>query len=181
MDGQHRSGCPINLSLEVFGDRWSLLIVRDMMFGGKRHFREMLRSEERISSNILADRLRMLVEEGIITKADDPSHKQKAVYSLTEKGIALLPVFVQIGAWGRAFLPVSEELSVRAAVLEDGGPVLWNAFMAELRETHLGVSAGERATVGGTPVASMLQAAYESALASRASDDPPHGDTMQRA
>jgi DNA-binding HxlR family transcriptional regulator len=94
MNNGHRSGCPINLSLEVFGDKWSLLILRDMMFGGKRHFRELLRSEEGISSNILADRLRKLVEEGMITKDDDPTHKQKAIYSLTEKAIALVPVFV---------------------------------------------------------------------------------------
>ena len=90
----HRSLCAINLSLEVFGDKWTLLILRDMVFGGKRHFRELLRSEEGISSNVLADRLSRLVAEGIITRADDPSHKQKAIYSLTEKGIVLLPVFV---------------------------------------------------------------------------------------
>ncbi|MGH6681116.1 MAG: winged helix-turn-helix transcriptional regulator, partial [Bradyrhizobium sp.] len=85
MDAGHRSGCPINLSLEVFGDRWSLIILRDMMFGGRRHFRELLiQSEEGISSNILADRLKMLLDEGMITKTDDPTHKQKAIYSLTE-------------------------------------------------------------------------------------------------
>src|SRR5437762_12319357 len=73
-----RSGCPINLTLEVVGDRWSLLVVRDMMFGNRRHFRELLtRSEEGISSNILADRLKTLLEQGIVTREDDPSHKQK--------------------------------------------------------------------------------------------------------
>lgn len=82
MTDDHRSGCPINLSLEVFGDKWSLLIIRDMIFGGKRHFRELLRSQEGISTNILADRLKTLVEIGMLTKADDPSHKQKAIYSL---------------------------------------------------------------------------------------------------
>ena len=97
---QPRSYCPINLSLEIFGDTWTLLVLRDMMFAGKRHFRELLHSDERISSNILADRLARLVEQGLLTKADDPTHKQKAIYSLTEKGIALLPVVVQIGAWG---------------------------------------------------------------------------------
>jgi DNA-binding HxlR family transcriptional regulator len=114
-DDAHRSGCPINLTLEVFGDKWSLLIIRDMMFGNRRHFRELLsRSEEGIASNILADRLKRLMEEGMITRADDPSHKQKAIYSLTEKAIQLVPVFAQIGAWGRRHLPVSEELSIRA-------------------------------------------------------------------
>src|ERR687892_413751 len=97
MGDDHRSLCPINLALEVFGDRWTLLIVRDLMFAGKRHFRELLRSEERISSNILADRLSMLLAEGIVTRTEDPDHKQKAIYSLTNKGIALLPILAQIG------------------------------------------------------------------------------------
>ena len=99
MEGDdHRSGCQIKLSLEVFGDRWSLLILRDTMFSGKRHFRELLKSEEGIASNILADRLRKLLGEGMITRADDPSHKQKAIYSLTEKSIALVPVFAPASA-----------------------------------------------------------------------------------
>ena len=99
MEEPHRSGCPINLTLEVLGDKWSLLVIRDMMFGNRRHFRELLsRSEEGIASNILADRLKRLVAEGIITRSGDPSHRQKAIYSLTEKGIELLPVFVRIGA-----------------------------------------------------------------------------------
>jgi DNA-binding HxlR family transcriptional regulator len=141
MRNEHRSRCPINLSLEVLGDRWSLLILRDMMFAGKRHFREFLRSEEGISSNILADRIRKLSEEEMITKAPDPTHKQKATYSLTEKSIALVPVFVQLGVWGSTYLPASEELSVPARVLEEGGPLMWERFMGELREEHLGVSA----------------------------------------
>src|ERR1700719_2877062 len=87
MTDDHRSGCPINLTLEVVGDKWSLLIIRDMIFGNRRHFRELLtRSEEGIASNILADRLKRLLEEKILSRADDPSHKQKAIYSLTEKG-----------------------------------------------------------------------------------------------
>jgi DNA-binding HxlR family transcriptional regulator len=134
---QHRSLCPINLALEVFGDRWTLLIVRDLMFAGKRHFRELLHSDERIASNILADRLNRLVEQGIITRAGDPSHKQKAVYSLTDKGISLLPILAQIGIWSRGYLPVSEELGATAAQLEAGGPPLWAELMAELRSTHL--------------------------------------------
>src|SRR5215510_2579218 len=97
MDAEHRSGCPINLTLEVVGDKWSLLIIRDMIFGNRRHFRALLtRSEEGIASNILADRLRTLAAEGIISKADDPGHKQRSIYSLTEKGIELLPVLAQM-------------------------------------------------------------------------------------
>ena len=74
-----RSGCPINLTLEVVGDKWSLLIIRDMMFGNRRHFRELLtRSEEGISSNILADRLKTLLDQGIITRDDDPATSRRA-------------------------------------------------------------------------------------------------------
>jgi len=170
MKDDHRSGCPINLSLEVFGDKWSLLILRDMMFGGKRHFRELLKSEEGIASNILADRLRKLSAEGMITRADDPSHKQKAIYSLTEKAIALVPVFAQLGAWGSRYLPVSEELSIRARMLEEGGPQMWERFMSELREEHLGMPPDRRFEPGGGSVAAALQAAYEEVVAGAANE-----------
>ena len=159
----HRSGCPINLTLEVVGDKWSLLIIRDMMFGNRRHFRELLtKSEEGIASNILADRLKRLVAQGIVTKAEDPTHKQKGVYSLSEAGIALLPVLAQMAVWGRKHTPVSEELSIRAQLLEEGGPKLWAEFMDELRETHLGV---KRRRKTGPSVAERLQSAYQAVLA----------------
>lgn len=137
MRGVHRSLCPINLAVEVFGDRWTLLIIRDLMFAGKRHFQELRHSDERIASNILADRLSMLVEQGIVKKTDDPTHKQKAIYSLTEMGIAMLPIMAQIGSWSRRYRPVTQESSAHAALLEQGGPELWETLMAELRETHL--------------------------------------------
>jgi DNA-binding HxlR family transcriptional regulator len=167
MDDEHRSGCPINLTLEVLGDKWSLLILRDMMFGRKRHFRELMRSEEGISSNILADRLKRLVEHGLLTKADDPTHKQKALYSLTEQGIELLPVLAQMAVWGRKYLPVSEELDIRAQLLDEGGPALWDEFMSELREAHLGASARQRRRSEGPSVTERLQAAYEAVVAKR--------------
>jgi DNA-binding HxlR family transcriptional regulator len=139
MDALHRSGCPINLTLEILGDRWSLIVIRDIMFGNRRHFRELLQaSQEGIASNILADRLKRLVERGLLTRGDDPSHKQKAIYSLTEMAIDLVPLFAHMGAWGRKHLPVSEELSIRAELLENGGPKLWKEFMDELRAKHLG-------------------------------------------
>jgi DNA-binding HxlR family transcriptional regulator len=163
MGDDQRSGCPINLALEVFGDKWSLLIIRDILFGNRRHFRELLtRSEEGIASNILADRLKRLVAEGMLSRADDPSHKQKAIYSLTEKAIQLVPVFAQIGAWGRRHLKVSAELSIRAEVLEAGGAAMWEDFMDELRQTHLGAP---RPPDAGPPVAARLQAAYEAVVA----------------
>ena len=155
-----RSGCPINLTLEILGDRWSLLVLRDMMFGNRRHFRELLsKSEEGIASNILADRLKKLQAQGMITRADDPSHKQKGIYSLTEKAIQLVPIMAHVGGWGRRHLPVSEELSIRAQLLEEGGPAMWEAFMEELRRLHLG-KAGD-----GRSVLAELQAAYEDVCA----------------
>ena len=163
MDESHRSGCPVNLTLEVMGDRWSLIVIRDVMFGNRRHFRELLtRSEEGIASNILAARLKLLLEQGLLTKADDPTHKQKAIYSLTEKSIQLVPVFAEIGAWGRRFLPVSEELSIRAQLLEEGGRPLWEEFMDELRVIHLGPPSR------GPSVMAKLQAAFEAVRKKRA-------------
>jgi DNA-binding HxlR family transcriptional regulator len=168
MSDEHRSGCPINLTLEVVGDKWSLLIIRDMIFGNRRHFRELLlKSEEGIASNILADRMKRLVDQGIVTRRDDPSHKQKAIYSLTEQGIELLPILAQMAGWGRKYLPVTEELGIRARLLEEGGPKMWAAFMDELRETHLGVPAGTAPKSPRTSVAARLQAAYEAVVAKR--------------
>jgi DNA-binding HxlR family transcriptional regulator len=164
MDAERRSGCPINLTLEVVGDKWSLLVIRDMIFGNRRHFRELLtKSEEGIASNILADRLKRLTEQGIVSKADDPTHKQKSIYSLTEKGIELLPLLAQMSVWGRRHLPVTEELSIRAQLLEQGGAKLWAEFMEELRETHLGVPRRKK----GPTVAERLRKAYEAVLAKR--------------
>ncbi|MEO8530602.1 MAG: helix-turn-helix domain-containing protein [Deltaproteobacteria bacterium] len=155
-----RSGCPINLTLETLGDRWSLIVIRDLMFGNRRHFRELLtRSEEGIASNILAARLKRLEEAGLISRRDDPSHKQKAIYSLTEPSIALVPLLVQMGSWGLRHTPASHELSVRAQLLEDGGPALWAGFMDELRHLHLD------APPPAQSVFAALQAAYEAAMA----------------
>jgi DNA-binding HxlR family transcriptional regulator len=134
-----RSGCPINLGLELFGDKWSLLIIRDLMFAGKRHYREFLGSDEGISSNILADRLAMLMEAGILMRAEDPDHKLKAIYSLTEKGIELLPVIAQISRWSRKYLPVDPTLAATGEARDRAGPDAIEAQMAALRAVHLGM------------------------------------------
>lgn len=162
MSNEHRSGCPINLSLEVLGDKWSLIVIRDLMFGNRRHFRELLNnSEEGIASNILAARLQRLTENRLVSKAADPSHKQKVIYSLTEPAIQLVPVMAQLGAWGRRHLPVTRELAIRAELLERGGPELWAEFMDELREQHLGIPRPD----GAESVFDRLRAAYEAELA----------------
>lgn len=144
MAARHRSQCPINLTVELLGDRWSLLVLRDVMFAGKRRYRELLASEEGISTKVLAERLRSLTDAGLLTRSDDPTHKQKAIYSLTERSIALVPVLTQIGAWGRRQLGASDELSRAAEALDRGGRPLQEAFMDDLRETHLGASARHR-------------------------------------
>jgi DNA-binding HxlR family transcriptional regulator len=162
MTDPHRSGCPINLSLEVLGDKWSLLIIRDMMFGDRRHFRALLTgSEEGIASNILADRLTRLTDLGMITSAPDPGHKQRIRLSLTEPAIQLVPVLAHLGAWGRRHLPVTHELAIRAELLERGGPALWDDFMDELRELHLGIPR----PAGRESVLDRLTAAYLEELA----------------
>jgi DNA-binding HxlR family transcriptional regulator len=171
MDEAQRSGCPINLTLEVVGDKWSLLIIRDMMFGNRRHFRELLtKSEEGISSNILADRLKTLLDQGIVTWADDPSHKQKGIYSLSEQGIELLPILAQMSGWGFKYLPVTEELGIRAKLLSEGGPKMWAEFMDELREIHLGVKRRKKTEPS---VGERLQKAYERVAARKAKKGTP--------
>jgi DNA-binding HxlR family transcriptional regulator len=165
LDGEHRSGCPINLTLEMLGDRWSLIVIRDLMFGNRRHYRELLtQSEEGIASNVLADRLKRLVEAGLLSRRDDPTHKQKGIYSLTEPAIELVPLLAQMGAWGRRHTPASEALSIRAQLLEEGGPAMWRDFEAELRSLHLGTPPPKRS------VFAELQAAFEATTARLAAE-----------
>lgn len=167
MDTDIRSGCPINLTLEVLGDRWSLIIIRDIIFGDFRRFRELqANSMERIASNVLADRLKRLLAAGLLTRAGDPTHKQKAIYSLTESAIQLVPLLAHMGAWGRRHMPVTPELAIRAELLEQGGPALWEEFMDELREKHLGLVRAERPE---TTVLQRLTVAYEAVRAEQGS------------
>jgi DNA-binding HxlR family transcriptional regulator len=94
-----RSACPISTALDIFGDKWSLLIIRDMMFKGKGTYGDFIDSEEKIATNILADRLAQLECGGIISKNEHPESKAKVLYRLTPKGIDLIPVLVEIIAW----------------------------------------------------------------------------------
>lgn len=98
-----RSNCPISCSLEVFGDKWTLLILRDVMLRGKSSYGEFLESEEQIATNILADRLKLLESQGILTKRVSPENKSKNIYSLTRKGIDLLPIIIEIMDWGAKY------------------------------------------------------------------------------
>ena len=132
-----RSGCPINATIEVSGDRWSLLSSATSS-SETRYFRELqANSLEGIASNILADRLKRLVKSGLLTR-EDTRPGQRARYSLTEPAIQLIPVFAQLGSWGLRHRPTSSALKARAELLEQGGPALWQEFMDELRHSHLG-------------------------------------------
>jgi DNA-binding HxlR family transcriptional regulator len=153
--------------VEMFGDQWSLLVIRDIVFQNRRHFRELLtKSVEGIASNILADRLQRLVQQGIIVKSQDASHKQKAIYSLTEKGIGLLPLLMEMVEWGQVYLPAFKPRGL-ARALAEGGPKLRAEFMAELRETHLPKSRAPKRVRVSTKsrrifaMQKKIQAAYE--------------------
>ena len=98
-----RSGCPISIALELLGDSWSLLIVRDLMFKGLRTFNEFLDSGEGIATNVLADRLRRLESGGIVEKRPDPNDGRRVLYRLTRKGIDLAPVLVELVVWSATY------------------------------------------------------------------------------
>ncbi|MCA9657877.1 MAG: helix-turn-helix transcriptional regulator [Myxococcales bacterium] len=95
-----RSGCPISYSLEIFGDRWTLLVLRDLLLKGRRHFKDFLAAEEGIATNILTDRLQRLEAFGVIRRVRDPEDRRRRIYRPTDKGIALLPVLLELAAWG---------------------------------------------------------------------------------
>ena len=102
----HRSSCPINLAVEILGDRWTLLVLRDIIFAGHKHFRALLEgSREGISPSILSDRLQSLVENGIVERECCPNHRQRTFYRLTGAGSDLVPVMAQLGAWAARHRP----------------------------------------------------------------------------
>ena len=110
--------CPIFFSLEIFGDRWSLLILRDILIFGKKHYNEFLESQESISTNILADRLKKLESEGILSKEKDPGNKKQFIYSPTKKCLDLVPIILEIALWGakhdpNTAAPASEMAKIR--------------------------------------------------------------------
>jgi DNA-binding HxlR family transcriptional regulator len=164
-----RSGCAINAAVEVLGDPWAMLVLRDIIFGNRRHFGELLAcSEEGIASNILASRLQRLVAAGLLSRAA-ARRGQRAAYSLTEAGVQVLPVMVALGTWGLAHRDGEHRLRVRAALLRDGGPALVAALMDELRETHLGVPHPD---ADAPRPSAQLRAAYEAAMRADPGDTP---------
>ncbi|WP_342089354.1 winged helix-turn-helix transcriptional regulator, partial [Dyadobacter sp. OTU695] len=115
---ERRSTCPINFSVEILGDKWMLLILRDLMFNGKNSFLEFRASAEKISSAVLTEKLNTLVDEGIVSKVVSPKNASKFLYLITDKGIELVPVMVEVLDWGSRYNP-------------DGGP---KPLLAQIRK-----------------------------------------------
>ncbi|MBL7783205.1 MAG: helix-turn-helix transcriptional regulator [Saprospiraceae bacterium] len=114
---KHRSECPVSCSLDVWGDKWTLLIIRDLMHNPKGcTYGDFLKSPEGIATNILASRLQALEENQLVVKLDHPESKTKVLYKLTRKGIDLLPVIVEINLWAEKYYPIPED---RKAMLEE--------------------------------------------------------------
>jgi DNA-binding HxlR family transcriptional regulator len=123
----NKSHCPINFSLETFGDTWSLLIVRDIVYFGKKTYGEFLESEEGISSNILASRLVHLEQKGILIKKPHESDKRKEIYLLSEKGLDVIPILLEMAGWGAKYDPKTD------------APQNWIAVVNADREMMIGL------------------------------------------
>jgi DNA-binding HxlR family transcriptional regulator len=111
-----RSNCPVSCSLDIWGDKWSLLIVRDLMFNKQCTYGDFMKADEKIATNILASRLQTLEENGIISKSDHPDSKAKVLYKLTQKGIDLVPLLIEINLWAEKYYDVPAD---RKAMLKE--------------------------------------------------------------
>ncbi|MEO8610361.1 MAG: helix-turn-helix domain-containing protein [Chloroflexota bacterium] len=144
-----RSDCPINFSLETFGDRWSLLIIRDMVYFGKKTYGEFLNSDECIATNILASRLLQLEQDGILVKSPCETDKRKEFYTLTEKGLDLIPVLFEMACWGAQHDP------------QTGAPQVWLDMVLTDRDNIIkvvraGVQNGQSIFAGENSIFSQL-------------------------
>ena len=154
-----RSGCPLNASVEMLGDQWSLLIIRDMMLRGSRTFTELLNSYEMIATNVLAARLRRLEANGILTRERDAKDRRKQIYRLTEKGIDLGPVLTEMVLWAAAHEETENAALVRKMRKDKKG------FLAGIRR-RWAVAAGR---VGGRRVSPGRSLKHEKRDSGRAS------------
>jgi DNA-binding HxlR family transcriptional regulator len=158
-----RSGCPINAAVEALGDHWSLLVLRDVIFGDRRYFRELHSgSIEGIASNILANRLKKLVAASILSR-EDAARGARVRYSLTEAGIQTLPIIFALGNWGLDWSDGTPELRIRQELMRDEGHRFIADFMDELRVRHLGTGPPNRRGPGPLE---RLAAAYKQATSS---------------
>ncbi|TGK08292.1 transcriptional regulator [Leptospira selangorensis] len=133
-EGKKRSDCPISCSLDIWGDKWSLLIIRDLMFNKKRTYGDFLKSDEGIATNILASRLQSLEENGLIEKSEHPDSKAKVLYKLTQKGIDLLPVFIEIYVWAEKYFDIPKEIKVALKDVKKDKESFIRSMTKELRK-----------------------------------------------
>lgn len=136
-ESKKRSDCPISCSLDIWGDKWSLLIVRDLIFSGQRTYGDFLKSEEKIATNILATRLQMLESNGIISKLDHPDSKAKVLYQLTQKGIDLLPLMVEIHLWADKYSTIPPERNAMIEELKNNKEALIKSYTEQLKNHQL--------------------------------------------
>jgi DNA-binding HxlR family transcriptional regulator len=146
---QRRSNCPINFGLEIFGDTWSLLIIRDIIYFGKKTYGEFLSSEEGIATNILASRLAHLEQHSILEKQAHETDKRKDTYVLTEKGLDLIPILVEMGNWSSAYDPQTAAPPDWIALVHADQP----AMIRRIRET---VRRGNSVFVGPESLLSQI-------------------------
>lgn len=148
-----RSGCPLNASVEMLGDRWSLLLIRDMMLRGSSTFKEFLNTYEKIATNILTDRLRRLEEYGIIAAHPDPADGRKQIYMLTEKGIDLAPVLTEMVLWAAAHEETGNQALVQQMRKDK------QKFIATIRENWVGRREKQKAALHSRANSSRIKSA----------------------
>lgn len=129
-----RSDCPISCSLDVWGDKWSLLIIRDLLFKKECTYGDFLKSEEKIATNILASRLQTLEENGVIEKLEHPDSKAKVLYKLTEKGIDLLPLMIEINLWANKHFDLPEDRKAMLKEVKKDKDKFIKTWMKELKK-----------------------------------------------
>lgn len=129
---KYKSHCPINYAQEFFGDKWSLLVIRDLILFGKKYYGEFLNSDEKISTNILANRLAKLEADGFITKSIDTENHSKKVYALTQKAIDLLPMLLEMIAWSAKYDEETEAPNEFITRLKEDKKQLIDELLAKL-------------------------------------------------
>ena len=131
---KRRSDCPISTSLDIWGDKWSLLIIRDLMYGSGCTYSDFLKSPEKIATNILASRLKTLEENNIIEKVAQPDNKRKSIYKLTPMGIDLLPAMIEISLWAEKYFSIAEDRKAMLRRVKKDKAQIIEAMMQKLME-----------------------------------------------
>jgi DNA-binding HxlR family transcriptional regulator len=135
VERSHRSHCPVSLALEAIGDKWSLLILRDLIMQGKSRYQEFLNSEEGISTNILADRLVQLEGQGLVSKSGDPDDKRQFRYSPTQKALDLLPVIFEMARWSAKYDPHADGAHPFLRRMKAGREKLMRQILSQFKGT----------------------------------------------